>query len=312
MTTSRSGSPRLLYVCFAAVYLIWGSAFAASKLVVHDLPPLLAGAVRFIIAGLGLAAVAALRGARVPRAGIEWRHFAVMAFLLIVLSSGVNALAIRFVASNESALLNVSSAFWIPLLGVLGARGHPLTRRSAAGLLLGFCGVALLMWPKAGFSMQNLGWQAAIIGACFAWALGTLYYRRIHSTTAPLMFTALEMLLGGLMLGLIALGHGDAARWRPTGPSLAGLVFLTVFSSGIAYTAFGYLMRHTTPARLATYAYVNPAVAACVGWAVLGEAFTQLQLAGTAVILTGVVLVSLPDDDAEARADEAPPSEATP
>ena len=312
MTTSRSGSPRLLYVCFAAVYLIWGSAFAASKLVVHDLPPLLAGAVRFIIAGLGLAAVAALRGARVPRAIIEWRHFAVMAFLLIVLSSGVNALAIRFVASNESALLNVSSAFWIPLLGVLGARGHALTRRSAAGLLLGFCGVALLMWPKAGFSMKNLGWQAAIIGACFAWALGTLYYRRIHSTTAPLMFTALEMLLGGLMLGLIALGKGDAAHWRPTWPSLAGLVFLTVFSSGIAYTAFGYLMRHTTPARLATYAYVNPAVAACVGWAVLGEAFTQLQLAGTAIILTGVVLVSLPDDDAGARASEAPPSEATP
>ena len=311
MTKPRSGS-RLLLVCFASVYLIWGSAFAASKLVVTDLPPLLAGSIRFIIAGLGLAAVAAWRGARVPRAPIEWRHFAVMALLLIVMSSGINAVAMRYVASNESALLNVSSAFWIALLGILGARGHPLTRRAAVGLLLGFCGVAFLMWPKAGFSMSNLGWQVAILGACFAWALGTLYYRRIDSRTAPLMFTALEMLLGGLMLGVIALAQGDAARWRPTWPSLAGLVFLTVFSSGIAYTAFGYLMRHTTPARLATYAYVNPAVAACVGWAVLGEAFSSMQLVGTAIILTGVVLVSLPDDAGAARAAEAPPAEATP
>ena len=182
MATSRGGS-RLLLVCFALVYLIWGSAFAASKLVVHDLPPVLAGAVRFIIAGLGFAALAAWRGARLPREPIEWRHFAVMGFLLIVTSSGVNALAHRYLASNGSALLNGSSALFIPLLGVLGAHGHRLIPRAAAGLLLGFAGVAFRMGPKAGFSMANLGWQAAILGACFAWAPGTLYYRRIRSTT---------------------------------------------------------------------------------------------------------------------------------
>jgi len=83
-------------------------------------------------------------------------------------------------------------------------------------------------------------------------------------------------------------------------------VFLTVFSSGIAYTAFGYLMRHTTPARLGTYAYVNPVVAALVGWAVLGEAFSGIQLIGTAIILGGVVLVSLPDGDEVAPAESTP------
>ena len=126
------------------------------------------------------------------------------------------------------------------------------------------------------------------------------------------MFTALEMLLGGLMLGIIAVSEGDPARWRPTRPSMAALVFLTVVSSGIAYTAFGYLMRHTTPARLGTYAYVNPVVAACVGWAVLGEEFTRMQLIGTAIILTGVVLVSLSDGIESPRATEAPPAESTP
>jgi drug/metabolite transporter (DMT)-like permease len=310
--TQPSVRPGLLAACFAAVYLIWGSAFAASKVVVHDLPPLLAGAIRFLVAGLGLAAVAAWRGTRLPRAALEWRHFAVMGLLLIVLSSGLNALAIRYVPSNESALLNVSSAFWIPLLGTLGARGHRLTPRASAGLLLGFAGVVLLMWPKGGLPLHNFGWQLTIIGACFAWALGTLYYRRIQSHTDPLMFTALEMLCGGAMLAVIAVADGDPARWNPTWPSMGGLVFLTVFSSGVAYTAFGYLMRHTTPARLATYAYVNPAVAALVAWALLGETLTGAQLAGTAVILTGVVLVSLPDGAPAGGPLESPPAEATP
>ncbi len=312
MPSDARPHPTLLLFCFAAVYLIWGSAFAASKLVVQDLPPLLAGAIRFLVAGAGLAAVAAWRGARVPRAPIEWRHFAVMGALLVVASSGLNALAIRYVRSNESALLNVSSAFWIPLLGTLGAHGHRLTRRAIAGLALGFAGVAVLMWPHDGFRLQNFGWQLTIIGACFAWALGTLYYRRIRSHTAPLMFTALEMLCGGLMLAVIAGVNGDLGRWHATAPSVGGLVFLTVFSSGVAYTAFGYLMRHTTPARLATYAYVNPAVAALVGWALLGEALSGTQLLGTLVILTGVVLVSLPDGERRVRVREAPPAEATP
>jgi drug/metabolite transporter (DMT)-like permease len=310
--TPPSARPGLLLACFAAVYLIWGSAFAASKLVVHDLPPLLAGAIRFLLAGSGLAVVAAWRGARLPRAAREWRHFAVMGLLLIVLSSGLNALAIRYVPSNESALLNVSSAFWIPLLGTLGVQGHRLTPRAGAGLALGFAGVVMLMWPKGGFRLHNFGWQLTIIGACFAWALGTLYYRRIQSHTEPLMFTALEMLCGGTMLAVVAVAGGDLAHWTPTGPSLGGLVFLTVFSSGVAYTAFGYLMRHTTPARLATYAYVNPAVASLVGWLLLGEALSGAQLAGTAVILTGVVLVSLPDGAPATPPREAPPAEATP
>ena len=126
------------------------------------------------------------------------------------------------------------------------------------------------------------------------------------------MFTALEMLCGGVMLAVIATAHGDLEHWHATPSSIGGLVFLTVFSSGVAYTAFGYLMRHTTPARLATYAYVNPVVAALVGWVLLGEALSGTQLIGTLVILTGVVLVSLPDGERRARVRAAPPAEATP
>jgi drug/metabolite transporter (DMT)-like permease len=299
MTTERS-SPTLIYAAFAAIYLIWGTSFAATKFMVHDLPPLFAGGVRFILAGLLLVGFARLRGAALPEDAREWRHVAVMGLLHVVLSAGVNVLALRHVPSNQSALLNTSSALWIPLLGSLGVRGHPLTARVSVGLVLGATGVVLLMVPKGGLSLSHFGWQLIIIAACFCWALGTLYYRSVRSKTASLMFVGLQMLMGGSVLATTGAAMGDVARWQWTVQGLAGLAFLTIMSSCVAYTSFGYLMRHVTPARLSTYGYVNPAIAAVVGWLLLGERMSGVQIVGTAVILVGVVLVSLPAADAAA------------
>jgi drug/metabolite transporter (DMT)-like permease len=308
MTADRP-SKFLLLASFASVYLIWGSSFAATKFMVHELPPFLAGAARFTVAGLLLALVAMLIGQAVPRLAREWRHIAVMGLAQVVLSSGLNVLAMRHVASNQSALLNASSALWIPLLGAVGVRGHPLTIRVGAGIAIGFAGLALLLWPKGGFSAGDFGWQLVVVGACFAWALGTLYYRGIHTTTPMLMFIAMEMLAGGAMLGTLGFCLGEGPHWRYDGPGLIALGFLMLFSSGLAYTAFGYLMVHTTPARLSTYAYVNPVIAAAVGWWLLGERMNATQLGGTAVILLGVVIVSLPDGGLARRAE--PPAEPT-
>jgi drug/metabolite transporter (DMT)-like permease len=307
MTADRP-SKLLLTASFASVYLVWGSSFAATKFMVHELPPYLAGAARFTVAGLLLSLVAVLIGQSAPRALREWRHIAIMGLAQVVLSSGLNALAMRHVASNQSALLNASSALWIPLLGAIGARGHRLTARVSAGIAIGLGGLALLLWPKGGFSPGDFGWQLVVVSACFAWALGTLYYRAIRTTTPMLMFIALEMLLGGLMLAAIGFGLGEGPEWHYDGRGLLALGFLMLFSSGLAYTAFGYLMVHTTPPQLSTYAYVNPVIAAAIGWWLLGERMNATQLAGTAVILLGVVIVSLPDG-APTRA--APPPEPT-
>ncbi len=297
MTTTPPSKP-LLIASFATIYLVWGSSFAATKFMVHELPPLLAGAARFTVAGLLLTLVAMLLGQAVPRAAREWRHFAVMGLTQVMLSSGLNAIAMRHVASSEAALLNASSALWIPLLGAAGVRAHPLTLRVSAGIAIGFSGLALLLWPKDGFSVSDFGWQLVVVGACFSWALGTVYYRGIRTTTPTLLFIALEMLLGGLLMGSVGFALGEGPQWKFDGPGLAALGFLMLFSSCFAYTAFAYLTQHTTPARLSTYAYVNPAIAAMVGWALLGERLTAPQLAGTGVILLGVVIVSLPDIDA--------------
>jgi drug/metabolite transporter (DMT)-like permease len=301
-------SKLLLIGSFASVYLVWGSSFAATKLMVHELPPYLAGGARFTVAGALLALVATLLGQSAPRAPREWRHIAIMGLAQVVLSSGLNALAMRHVASNQAALLNASSALWIPLLGAIGVRGHPLTARVGTGIAIGLGGLALLLWPKGGFSIGDFGWQLVVVSACFAWALGTLYYRGIRTATPMLMFIGLEMVLGGLALGAIGFGLGEGPRWHYDGPGLAALAFLMLFSSGLAYTAFGYLMAHTTPPQLSTYAYVNPVIAAAIGWWLLGERLSATQLGGTAVILLGVVIVSLPDG---APARSAPPAEPT-
>jgi drug/metabolite transporter (DMT)-like permease len=308
MTVHRP-SKLLLIASFASVYLIWGSSFAATKFMVHALPPFLAGAARFTVAGLLLALVAMLLGQALPRAAREWRHIAVMALAQVVLSSGLNVLAMRHVASNQSALLNASSALWIPLLGAIGVRGHPLTVRVGTGITIGLAGLALLLWPKGGFSVSDFGWQLVVVGACFAWALGTLYHRAVRTTTPLLMFIATEMLLGGALLGILGFGLGEGPRWHYDAPGLMALGFLMLFSSGLAYTAFGYLMVHTTPVRLSTYAYINPVIAAVVGWWLLGERLNAVQLGGSAVILLGVVIVSLPDGDPATTT--APPAEPT-
>jgi len=295
-TRSMSASPArfLLLGSFATLYLVWGSSFVATKIMVTELPPVLAAGVRFAIAGLLLGALARARGALVPRDATEWRHAFAMGALMVLVSNGANGLAMQHVASNQSALLNASSAFWIALLGTVGSQGHRLPKRTLAGLAIGFAGVALLLWPRGGFAAANLGWQLLILFGCIAWAGATLYHRVAKPATPALMFTAMQMLAGGLLTLPVGLALGDAAEWRWSPPGLAALGYLVVFSSCLAYAAFAYLMTHTTPARLGTYAYVNPVVAAVLGWALLGETLSGLQLAGMAVILAGVVLVTLP------------------
>lgn len=282
----------LLLGSFAIVYFVWGSSYVANKVMALNLPPLLGAAIRFTAAGVLMAAVAAARGARLPTAAIEWRHFAVMGFLTVVLSNGINIVALLYVPSNQAALLNASSALFIAMLGTFGARGHALGTRTWIGMVLGFLGVALVLWPRGGFSAAHLGWQLAILFGCFGWALTTLYFRSIRTETPMLMFTAMQMLAGGLITLVLSTAIGDFGRLTWNVPGAFALVYLTLFSSCLAYAAFAYLMVHTTPARLGTYAYVNPVVAAALGWLLLGETLAGLQLVGSAVILLGVVLVT--------------------
>lgn len=284
-----------LFLALGTVYLVWGSSFLFSKIAVNHLPAAMFSGVRFVTAGVLLSLVAHFwRGDAWPSRLLEWRHVLVTGFFMIFVSNGLNIWAIHYIPSNESALLNGTAAFWIAGLGVFGRRGHPLTRWAVLGLAIGFLGTALMFIPKGEFHATGLLAQFGALCACFGWALGTLYYRSIDTQLSSLMFMALQMFLGGLMLLGVAIARGDSAHWTTNAPGLIALCYLTFFSSCLAYTAYGWLSLNAAPALIGTYSYVNPAIAAYLGWQFLDEHLSRLQLIGMVIIIVGVCILTLP------------------
>jgi drug/metabolite transporter (DMT)-like permease len=284
-----------LIVCLATLYLVWGSSFMFTKIAVSHLPAALFSGIRFVSAGVLLVVVSRfVMGHALPARLSEWRHVAIAGFFMVFLSNGLNTWAIKYIPSNQSALLNGTAAFWIAGLGVFGRRGHPLTPIALAGLVIGFAGAALMLVPKGALSPASALAQAGALAACLSWALGTLYYRSIDSQLSSLMFMALQMLIGGLMLLCVALPRGDLAQWAPDASGLLALFYLTFFSSCLAYTAYGWLSLNAPPALIGTYGYVNPAIAAFLGWQFLHEHLSVLQLIGMVIIILGVGMLTLP------------------
>lgn len=292
-----------LILCCAIVYLVWGSTYLVTKIGVRELPPFLFGGVRFVISGVMLWAVARLLGhstGRVDR--IELRHLVIVGFCTVLLSNGFNVWGLQWVPSNQSALVNASASLWIALFGAFGRRAHAITRRVAAGLLLGFAGVALIVWPGSaappasgaaspyGLVLPQLG----ILVGCFSWAVGTIYIRNVETSLDLLSFTGLQMLCGGVMLLLLGLATGEASRWNWSVPGIAALLYMILFSSCLAYTAYAWLSQNATPAQVGSYGFVAPAIATALGWSVLDERLSGAQLLGMPVILAALVLVSWP------------------
>ncbi len=290
-----SGYSAKLTACLVTIYLVWGSSFLFSKIAVNHLPIALFSAIRFLTAGVLLALLAHfVAGHAFPRHAVEWRHVSIAGFFMVFVSNGLNIWAINYIPTNLSALLNGTAAFWIAGLGVFGKRGHPLTRWAVLGMIIGFSGTALMLIPKGGLRTSSLLAEIGALVACAAWALGTLYYRSIDTTLSSLMFMALQMCMGGLMLLSVAIGHGDAARWTFNLPGMMALAYLTFASSCLAYTAYGWLSLHAPPAVTGTYGYVNPAIAAYLGWQFLDERLTNLQLLGMVTIIAAVGILTLP------------------
>jgi drug/metabolite transporter (DMT)-like permease len=183
---------------------------------------------------------------------------------------------------------------WIAALGVLGPKGHALTVRGSFGVLCGFVGVGLIVWPREAMAAGQVGWQALILIGSFSWAVGTILYRDASLTVGPVAFNSVLMLLGGSWLVLAGLATGELPRWEWNPSGLLAMLYLSVFGSALAYTAYSWLLKRVPADRVGTFADVNPAVATVLGWAILGESLGPLQIAGMVIVLLGVALVTLP------------------
>jgi len=287
----------VLIAAFAIVYVVWGSTYLAIGIAVQDLPPGLLAGVRFIMAGLVLGALALSRGQPLPRSAADWRTAATLAVAFIVLGNGVVTWAQQWVPSNQAALIIASSALFTAWFGTFGRRGVPLSRATKIGLFAGLCGTALLVWPMdpAGMAPDaGLLWpKAAIVMSTLAWSWGVMHSRNAIVTMKPLMFVACQMLVGGSILTAIGIADGQLAEWSWTLAGIGGLLYLTVFGSCIAYATYMWLINQTSPARIGTIAYVNPAIATALGWWLLDESLSPVQLGGTAIILASVAWVTI-------------------
>lgn len=282
-----------ILAAYATIYLVWGSTFLVIRLGVRSLPPMLFTGGRFLFAGALLATIAVLLRDRFPGTRAEWRYMLAFSLLMITFSSGLSTIALKHLPSNEGALLSAGSALWIAWLGALGPKGHKLSLRGNLGLLCGLAGVALLVWPRGTTLSGHFGWQSLVLIGSLSWAIGTVLYRNAALRVGPVALNAVMMMLGGTWLLLAGAATGEVPEWRWRADGLAAMAYLAVFGSALAYTAYTWLLKHSPADRVGTFAYVNPAIAAVLGWVVLGEVLAPTQIAGMVVVLVGVALVTL-------------------
>lgn len=295
--SSGGGGKGWLIAAFAAVYVIWGSTYLAIRYAIETLPPFLMAAVRFLVAGSVLYAWARWRGAERPGT-THWRAAFIAGGLLLAGGNGALVWAEQRVASGVAALLVATVPLWMVMLHWMLEDGGRPTGRVVAGLGLGLAGIGVLVGPGAllgGGRIDPVGAGALVLGS-LSWAAGSLYARTAPLPTRPRLGTGMEMLAGAALLVLAGVATGEVARLDPGGVTLrsaAGLVYLIVFGSLIAFSAYVYMLREASPARVATYAYVNPVVAVLLGWGLAGEPLTARTLAASVIIIGAVVLITL-------------------
>jgi drug/metabolite transporter (DMT)-like permease len=281
---------------FAAVYLIWGSTYLFIRFAVETLPPFIMSGTRFALAGAVLYAWARLRGTPAPTPA-ETRSAAIAGLFLLVGGNGAVSWAEQRVPSGVTALLVATVPVWMVLLDWLRPGGTRPRVGVFAGLALGLAGLALLVGQGASGSGERVDpvGAAVLAGGSILWAIGSLYIGRNPRPPSALVANAVQMLAGGVTLlavGTIAgeLGRLDLAAASTR--SLLSLVYLFSAGSLIGYTAYTYLLQVSTPAKVSTYAYVNPVVAVFLGWAFASEEITARRLIAAAVILSGVAIIT--------------------
>lgn len=280
-------------IAFAAVYILWGSTYLAIRVGVQQLPPALFAGARFVTAGILLALYARWSGQKFPTHLREWRTIAITALFMLVGANGLVVWGEQWVPSNQAALIVATTALWLAGFGTLGAHGQKLGPRTVLGLAVGFFGAAMLLLPENGFTLDHLWAQLAVLTACPLWAAGSMVAKRGQLSTPPLMVAALQSLVAGIVFCSFGLATGEAMHWSWSPQAMAALAYLIVFGSCFAYAAYIWLLHEVSPAALGTYAYINPLVAVVLGWLVLQETLSPMQMAGTVVILIGVMLVSI-------------------
>jgi drug/metabolite transporter (DMT)-like permease len=293
-TTHRPAWKTLL--AFAIIYFVWGSTFLAIRIGVHELPPFLFAAMRFLVAGLVLCGWMVAHGERSPSA-LQWRSVFLLALLIFVVDYGLLFWAEQRVPSGIAAVMMATIPVFMALSEIIFLRTQRLTIRLASALIVGLAGVAVLMSRSlnlGGAPIDTAGAIALIIGSV-SWSIASVLTRRLPLPTSKVMSSGAQMLAGGVLLSLVAAAFGEFRNFHPETISRAAwlsLLYLIIAGSIIGFTAYVWLIHHESPTKVGTYAYVNPVVAVLLGYLLGGESLGLRTILGTLFVLVSVLLIT--------------------
>jgi drug/metabolite transporter (DMT)-like permease len=283
----------LVWIALWTVYIVWGSTYLAIRITVETMPPLLTGGFRFIAAGLIMYAILAARRRSMLRVtGQQVWSCTLIGGALCLGGNGLVMLAERDVPSSLAALVIASVPLWVVLFR--STTGDRVSVGTLGGVALGFIGVAILVLPGDRPEGTTILGLLLVIGAAAAWAAGSFLSTRLELPPDPFVSTTVQQLCGGGLMVMVGLLVGEAGKlemsqWSTS--SLTALLYLIVFGSLFAFTAYVWLLQNAPISRVATYAYVNPVIALFLGWVILSEEITTMMLLGAAVIVASVAFI---------------------
>jgi len=298
-----------IWAAFAAIYLIWGSTYLAIRFAIETVPPFLMAGIRFLVAGTLLYGIMRLQGIKRPK-GIHWRSGLIIGGLMLLGGNGGVTWSEQRVYSSIAALLVATVPLWMVLLDALRPGGRKPGVWTIAGLVTGFIGMILLIGPgELGGSRVDPVGAGVLVLAAFLWSVGSLISREAPLPENGLMGTAVEMLMGGVLLTLVGTITGEWSRFDLASISVksaGAFTYLVLVGSLVGFSAYVWLLKVVSPAQAATYAYVNPVVAVFLGWLLAGEALTLRTLIAAIIIIGSVVLITMRQSARQMVAAEQP------
>jgi len=285
----------MVILAFGLVYLFWGSTYLGIDIAVQTIPPALMCGLRFSIAGVVMLGVCVATGRKIFYSPQQIALCAVVGLLLLMGGNLTLSYAELSVSTGLAALIIAITPLWFLVLDSLLLGDHHISGRGKAGLALGILGLFVLVWPQlqAGTLGHREFWASiSLIGGSFSWALGSVLSKRWQSGMDVFSATGWQVTAAGAGNFIFAILNRDFSRVTWTSRGLSAVLYLVVCGSWIGYTAYIWLLEHVPTSKVSTYAYVNPVVAVFLGWLILHERVDRFILAGSAIVVLSVILVT--------------------
>ncbi|TXH23499.1 MAG: EamA family transporter [Chitinophagaceae bacterium] len=297
MTTNKQPSVMMIVMAFLAVYIIWGSTYFFIEIVVHELAPTVFGAIRFLIAGLFMLAIAIFKKENLWDKTVI-KHSLLSGVLLLLVGNGAVMMAEKSLPSSFVAIFGASSPLWFLLLDYKKWKLNFSNSFTLAGVFFGLLGVLCLFYEKL-FSQSGSVTVLPLFLTLLSgigWVIGSLYSQYKISSASTLVVSTWQMIGGSLdflMIGLMKKDFANTEWSQVSQTAWWSIVYLIIFGSIIGYSAYVFLLKYCTATQVSTYAYVNPVVAVLLGVLINHDHLTALQLAGLLIILCGVFFINV-------------------